>query len=95
MRWPLWVSAATRSSSSLLRTTDNGVVGAQHLQNAAASLHAAVDAVHQHGTHAVIIARVMVAHSTDVEPLVYVRRRYGRVVSPNPGCDCPRAGGTV
>jgi flavin reductase (DIM6/NTAB) family NADH-FMN oxidoreductase RutF len=61
--------------------TDNGVVGAQHLQNAAASLHAVVDTVHQHGTHAVIIARVLVAHSTDVEPLVYVRRRYGRVVS--------------
>jgi flavin reductase (DIM6/NTAB) family NADH-FMN oxidoreductase RutF len=61
--------------------TDNGVDGAQHLQNAAASLHAAVDAVHQLGTHAVISARVVVAHSTDVEPLVYVRRRYGRVVS--------------
>jgi flavin reductase (DIM6/NTAB) family NADH-FMN oxidoreductase RutF len=66
---------------SCAQWTDNGVVGAQHLQNAAASLHAAVDAVHQHGTHAVIIARVMVAHSTDAEPLVYVRRRYGRVVS--------------
>ena len=75
--------------------TDNGIVGAQHLQNAAASLHAAVDAVHQHGTHAVIIARVMVAQSTDVEPLVYVRRKFGRVVSPNSGCDCPRAGGTI
>jgi len=80
---------------SCAQWTDNGVVGAQHLQNAAASLHATVDAVHQHGTHAVIIARVMVAHSTDVEPLVYVRRKFGRVVSPNSDCDCPRAGGTI
>src|ERR1700733_7488104 len=30
--------------------SDNGVAGAQHLQHAAASLHASVDAVHQHGT---------------------------------------------
>jgi flavin reductase (DIM6/NTAB) family NADH-FMN oxidoreductase RutF len=58
---------------------DNGVEGAQHLQNAAASLHASVDAVYQHGTHAVIIARVLAARSTDFEPLVYVRRSYGRV----------------
>jgi flavin reductase (DIM6/NTAB) family NADH-FMN oxidoreductase RutF len=61
--------------------TDHGVVGAQHLHNAAASLHAAVDTVHQHGTHAVIIARVLVAQSSDAEPLVYVRRKFGRVAS--------------
>jgi flavin reductase (DIM6/NTAB) family NADH-FMN oxidoreductase RutF len=61
--------------------TDHGVVGAQHLHNAAASLHAIVDAVHQHGTHAVIIAKVLSARSIDAEPLVYVRRKYGRVVA--------------
>jgi flavin reductase (DIM6/NTAB) family NADH-FMN oxidoreductase RutF len=61
--------------------TDHGVVGAQHLHNAAASVHACVDAVYQHGTHAVIIAKVLSVRSIDAEPLVYVRRKYGRVVS--------------
>jgi flavin reductase (DIM6/NTAB) family NADH-FMN oxidoreductase RutF len=59
--------------------TNHGVQGAYHMQNAAASLHAFVDAVYQHGTHAVIIGKVLSACSSPHEPLVYVRRAYGRV----------------
>ncbi|HUA24889.1 MAG TPA: flavin reductase family protein [Steroidobacteraceae bacterium] len=72
-------SARTPFDFACAQWSDNGVAGAQHLENAAASLHASVEAVHQYGTHAVIIARVLAARSTDIEPLVYVRRSYGRV----------------
>ncbi len=64
--------------------SDDGIAGAQHLKNAAATMHAAFQAAHDYGTHAIIIAKVLAVQCAEHESLVYLRRTYGRVVAPKP-----------